>query len=108
MGAFTAPELAAFGTHAIGVRTLQAVDRGRPDILNTKDGGPTVRYDRPLALTLHTAIRHRKPASYRRLADIAQRYGLELAPTLEVAAPDADGLAAAYRRWHDRLAAADL
>lgn len=45
-----APELAAFGTHAIGVRTLQAVDRGRPDILNTKDGGPTVRYDRPLTL----------------------------------------------------------
>ena len=64
-----------------------------------------VRYDRPLALTLHTAIRHRKPASYRRLADIAQRYGLELAPTLEVAAPDPDGLAAAYRRWQARLEA---
>ena len=34
-----------------------------------------VRYDQPLALTLHTAIRHRKPVSHRRLADIAQRYG---------------------------------
>lgn len=64
-----------------------------------------VRYDTPLALTLHTAIRHRKPVSYRRLADIAGRYGLELAPTLEVAAPDADGLAAAYRRWQARLEA---
>ena len=64
-----------------------------------------VRYERPLALTLHTAIKHRKPASYRRLADIAQRYGLELAPTLEVAAPDPDGLAAAYRRWQTRLEA---
>ena len=45
-----APELAAFGPHAVGVRTLQAVDRGRADILNTKDGAPTMRYDRPLTL----------------------------------------------------------
>ncbi|MCO5246056.1 MAG: hypothetical protein M9927_19955, partial [Anaerolineae bacterium] len=64
-----------------------------------------VRYDTPLALTLHTAIRHRKPVSYRRLADIAGSYGLAMAPTLEVAAPDADGLAAAYRRWQARLEA---
>lgn len=45
-----APELAPYGTFAVGVRTLQAVDRNRPDILNTKDGGPTARYDRPLTL----------------------------------------------------------
>ena len=64
-----------------------------------------VRYDTPLALTLHTAIRHRKPVSYRRLADIAGSYGLDMAPTLEVAVPDADGLAAAYRRWQARLEA---
>jgi hypothetical protein len=64
-----------------------------------------VRYDQPLALTLHTAIRHRKPVSHQRLADLAQRYGLALAPTLEVAAPDAVGLAAAYRRWQARLEA---
>jgi hypothetical protein len=64
-----------------------------------------IRYDTPLALTLHTAIRHRKPASYRRLADIAARYGLDLVPTLEVAAPDADGLAAAYRRWQAQIEA---
>jgi hypothetical protein len=64
-----------------------------------------VRYDQPLALTLHTAIRHRKLMSHQRLVDIAQRYGLALAPTLEVAAPDADGLAAAYRRWQARLEA---
>ncbi|MBK6434136.1 hypothetical protein [Candidatus Amarolinea dominans] len=62
-----------------------------------------VRYEQPLALTLHTAIRHRKPVSHRRLADIAQRYGLALAPTLEAAAPDAAGLAVAYRRWQARL-----
>jgi hypothetical protein len=76
-----------------------------------------IRYDTPLALTLHTAIRHRKPASYRRLADIAQRYGLDLVPTLEVAAPDAGAgagageprpygdLAAAYRRWQAQIEA---
>jgi predicted dienelactone hydrolase len=45
-----APELAAFGPHAIGVRTIEATDRNRPDVLNTKGGGPTVRYDRTLTL----------------------------------------------------------
>jgi len=45
-----APELAVFGTHAVGVRTLTAVDRNRPDILNTKEGGPTARYDRRFTL----------------------------------------------------------
>jgi predicted dienelactone hydrolase len=46
----SAPELAAFGPHAIGVRTLTAVDRNRPDILRTKPGGPTARYDRAFTL----------------------------------------------------------
>jgi hypothetical protein len=64
-----------------------------------------VRYAQPLGLTLHTAIRHRKPVSYRRLADLAQRYGLDLVPTLEVAEPDAAGLAQAYRRWQAALEA---
>ncbi|MGH8135792.1 MAG: alpha/beta hydrolase family protein, partial [Steroidobacteraceae bacterium] len=45
-----APELANFGPYAIGVRTLQATDRDRPDILNTKEGGPTARYDRRFKL----------------------------------------------------------
>lgn len=45
-----APELAAFGPHDIGVRTVQATDRDRPDILNTKEGGPIPRYDRTLTL----------------------------------------------------------
>lgn len=47
-----APELATRGDLVVGVRTLQVVDRGRPDILNTKDGGATARYDRPLTLEL--------------------------------------------------------
>jgi predicted dienelactone hydrolase len=46
----SAPELAAFGRHAIGVRTLQVSDKNRPDILNMKAGGPVARYDRTLTL----------------------------------------------------------
>lgn len=45
-----APELAAYGAYAIGVRTIQATDRGRIDILNTKEGGPAALYDRTLTL----------------------------------------------------------
>ena len=46
----SAPELAAYGTYAIGVRTLQITDKNRPDILNTKEGGATARYNRTLTI----------------------------------------------------------
>ena len=46
----SAPELAAFGPRDIGVRTIEATDRNRPDILNTKAGEATARYDRTLTL----------------------------------------------------------
>src|SRR5262245_41692775 len=46
----SAPELAAYGQYAIGVRTLQVTDTNRPDILNTKEGGATARYDRTLTI----------------------------------------------------------
>jgi predicted dienelactone hydrolase len=46
----SAPELAPYGKYAIGVRTIQATDKNRPDILATKEGGPTARYDRTLTL----------------------------------------------------------
>ena len=45
-----APELATYGTHSIGVRTTQVTDLNRVDIVRTKDGGPTARYDRTLTL----------------------------------------------------------
>ena len=45
-----APELAAYGPHHIGVRTIEATDRNRPDVLNTKEGETTVRADRTLTL----------------------------------------------------------
>ena len=45
-----APELAPYGPHDIGVRTIQVTDKNRPDILNIKEGGPVVRYDRTLTL----------------------------------------------------------
>ncbi|HUQ86204.1 MAG TPA: dienelactone hydrolase family protein [Vicinamibacterales bacterium] len=45
-----APELAPYGPHDIGVRTIQVTDKNRPDILNIKEAGPIVRYDRTLTL----------------------------------------------------------
>jgi predicted dienelactone hydrolase len=46
----SAPELAAYGPSAIGVRTIRVTDANRPDVLNTKPGGPTAQYDRTLTL----------------------------------------------------------
>ena len=46
----SAPELASYGQYSIGVRTVQATDKNRPDVLSTKEGGPTARYDRTLTL----------------------------------------------------------
>src|SRR3954453_22390333 len=46
----SAPELAPYGRYAIGVGTGQATDPNRPDILNTREGSPTARYDRTLTL----------------------------------------------------------
>ena len=45
-----APELAAFGDHAVGVRTLEVSDPGRIDVLGTTRGAEAPRYDRPLTL----------------------------------------------------------
>ena len=45
-----APELAAYGKYDIGVRTIQATDRNRPDVLNTGKERPAARYDRTLTL----------------------------------------------------------
>ena len=45
-----APERAAYGSLPVGVRTLTATDRGRADVLNTTEGGSTVRYDRTLTI----------------------------------------------------------
>ncbi len=45
-----APELAAYGPLAVGARTITAIDRGRVDVLNTKEGGLTARYDRAVTI----------------------------------------------------------
>lgn len=47
-----APELAAFGEFAVGVRTLEVVDSDRVDVLNTQRGGETAYYDRSLTLEI--------------------------------------------------------
>ena len=44
-----APVLAAYGAYTIGVQTLQFVNPGQNDILNTKDGAQPL-YDRPLTV----------------------------------------------------------
>lgn len=44
-----APELAKRGDHAVGVRTLNLVNKNQTDILNFK-AGQEVRYDRPLTV----------------------------------------------------------
>jgi predicted dienelactone hydrolase len=46
----SAPDLATFGVLPIGVRTFQATDRNRPDVLAAKAGAPTPRYDRTLTV----------------------------------------------------------
>lgn len=58
-----------------------------------------VSYDVPLRLTLHTAIRHKRIVSHRLLLDFASRYGFDLVESIEVARPDEESLAEAYRRW---------
>ena len=45
-----APELAAFGTHAVGVRTISVTDASRADVASAKDGEPTTRTARSLTL----------------------------------------------------------
>ena len=45
-----APELAAFGAHEIGVRTLVVTDSGRPDVMNARAGEAVPLYDRSLTL----------------------------------------------------------
>lgn len=62
-----------------------------------------ITYDTPLALTLHTAIRHRRPVSYRLLADFAARYGFDVVKSVAVVQPDAEGLVAAYRRLQKEM-----
>lgn len=45
-----APERAAYGSLPVGVRTITATDRGRADVLRSKEGETVARYDRTLTL----------------------------------------------------------
>ena len=45
-----APERAAYGTLPVGVLTITATDRGRADVLSTKEGGSIARHDRTLTI----------------------------------------------------------
>jgi predicted dienelactone hydrolase len=45
-----APELAAYGPLAVGVRTITATDPNRANVLETREGGPVARDDRALTI----------------------------------------------------------
>ena len=45
-----APQLAAYGSLAVGARTITATDPNRANVLATKEGGPVARYDRALTI----------------------------------------------------------
>lgn len=62
-----------------------------------------VKYDVPLALTLHTGIRHKHPVSWRILSNIAQRYDLALVDSIAVAELNSESLAQAYRTWQEEM-----
>ena len=47
-----APELAAHGSHPVGVRTLTLSDPGRIDVLNVPAEGDIPTYDRPLTIEM--------------------------------------------------------
>jgi predicted dienelactone hydrolase len=90
-----APELAAYGPLDIGVRTIQVTDKNRPDILNIKEGGPIVRYDRTLTLEVWypaTLAQGQKPGGEYR---VITRDPAVMATLYGKAARDADVLKAA-------------
>jgi predicted dienelactone hydrolase len=45
-----APELAKYGSHAVGVKTFRLVHSNQLDLVRAKAGEPIPRYDRPLAV----------------------------------------------------------
>jgi predicted dienelactone hydrolase len=47
-----APELAHFGAHDVGVRTVDVSDSERPDVLNMRNGEDTPLYERTLTLEI--------------------------------------------------------
>lgn len=60
-----APELAAFGSLAIGVQTLAAVHPDQVDVIHTKSDGEPPRYDRPLPLEVwYPAVPGGEPTRY--------------------------------------------
>src|SRR4029453_6429875 len=60
-----APDLAKHGAHAIGVRTIEVVNKDQIDIVNVTAGKEPPRYDRKLTLEVWypAAIRAGTPAS---------------------------------------------
>ena len=70
-----APELAAFGDHAVGVRTLEVVDRDRIDIVRMRRGAEAPRYDRPLTLEVWYPAALPEGASFGGIYEVPTRDG---------------------------------
>jgi predicted dienelactone hydrolase len=90
-----APELAAHGSRLVGVRTLTATDRNRPDVLDTKPGGALVRRDRTLLLEIwYPAVRAAGAGGgtdYRTIARDPSRATILHGSAVRDAAPDRSG-----------------
>jgi predicted dienelactone hydrolase len=97
-----APELAGYGSFAIGVRTLQFVNPGQLDIVRAKSGEPLPTYDRPLTVEAwYPAVRPAAPPArrtdglapgeYRTVARDPRRSVVLQGRALRDAAPDAQG-----------------
>ena len=52
-----APELSARGSYKVGVRTLEFVNKGQVDILNSKEGNDPL-YDRSLTPKVDTCVKN--------------------------------------------------
>jgi predicted dienelactone hydrolase len=88
-----APELAAYGPAAVGVRTLTVTAKDRPDVLQTKAGGDLARYDRALTLEIwYPAVRpvgQPPDAEYHTIARDPSRPTVLRGRAVRDAAPDA-------------------
>lgn len=85
-----APECAAYGPLAIGVRTLTVTDRDRADVLATKAGGPVTRRDRTLTIEVwYPAAAGQAPGTeYRTVSRDPSRTVILRGKAVRDAAPD--------------------
>ncbi len=85
-----APELAARGEYAVGVRTLELLHRDQLDIANAVAGEDTPRYDRPLTLEVWYPAALAALSSAREVYSVTTRDGVTPAVLVGQAQRDAE------------------